>query len=352
MVLGRSSLDHLDVSVVLATFNGARFLSAFLESIEAQTVAPAEMIVCDDQSTDETLQIVQAFAERSRFPVHVTVNSERRGYRDNFLHAALQARGALVSFADQDDVWAPEKLARCVPAFLDESVLLCAHAATITDADLKPIGRLGNEIEGEAVIEPRTLPPWAVFFGFTQVFRRSLLGVAALDRRPPDNIDPSYAMAHDRWITMLAGGLGRVALIPSELALFRQHGGNASSHLSHGISIERILSTTAADHHLHAGIARRMAEVFADIAQKYGPHAEEAGQTVAYWRRFERLYELRAEVYAKHTFTGRVAAFSALTMESGYGGGKATSLGRKAQIKDLVLGAVASGLRTRATASR
>src|SRR5580698_5355366 len=75
------------VSIAMATYNGARYVGEQLESLARQTVLPTELVVTDDNSTDNTVDIVTAFATKAPFPVHIEKNPKRLGYRDNFMKA-------------------------------------------------------------------------------------------------------------------------------------------------------------------------------------------------------------------------------------------------------------------------
>src|SRR5205807_31314 len=75
------------VSIAMATLNGERYLLAQLESLESQTLLPAELVVSDDGSTDETLRILSSFARTSRMSVRVVATGPRLGYAGNFERA-------------------------------------------------------------------------------------------------------------------------------------------------------------------------------------------------------------------------------------------------------------------------
>src|SRR3954447_21350143 len=96
-----------EVSVVVATYNGARFLREQLDSILEQTVNDIEIVVNDDCSTDETFEILTSYSSDSR--VRVFRNETRSGALRNFSVAASNARGSYVAFSDQDDIWLPRK---------------------------------------------------------------------------------------------------------------------------------------------------------------------------------------------------------------------------------------------------
>ncbi len=98
------------VSVVIPTFNRARFLGEALESVLAQTYRPLEIIVVDDGSQDETPRLV------TRYPV-IYHRKIRGGPASARNRGILLSKGELIAFLDSDDLWLPEKIARQVAFF-------------------------------------------------------------------------------------------------------------------------------------------------------------------------------------------------------------------------------------------
>ena len=76
---------NVNISVAMATFNGKKFILDQLESIRKQTVLPCELVVCDDGSTDGTIDIIEKFSKSAPFPVRWYLNENNLGYADNFL---------------------------------------------------------------------------------------------------------------------------------------------------------------------------------------------------------------------------------------------------------------------------
>ena len=132
------------VSVAMATYNGARHIQKQLDSLAAQSYLPAELVISDDRSEDDTLAIIQDFAESAPFPVALHVNSDRLGYRRNFMKAASLSRSELIAFCDQDDRWYPHKLAVIVEAFARPEVLLAYHNADVVGQDGTRLGSLSE----------------------------------------------------------------------------------------------------------------------------------------------------------------------------------------------------------------
>jgi glycosyltransferase involved in cell wall biosynthesis len=103
---------NLRFSVAMCTYNGSRYLTEQLQSIAAQDHLPNEMSVRDDGSTDETIDLINAFARQAPFPVHIEVNKERLGPAKNFAKAIGWCHGDIIALADQDDIWKRHKIRR------------------------------------------------------------------------------------------------------------------------------------------------------------------------------------------------------------------------------------------------
>lgn len=107
------------VSVIIPVYNGERYLGAALESVLTQTYRPVEIIVVDDGSTDDTAQVVQAFARRCTVPLHY-FRQENQGHAAARNQGIAKAAGDLSAFLDCDDIWLPHKL-ECQLALLQQS---------------------------------------------------------------------------------------------------------------------------------------------------------------------------------------------------------------------------------------
>lgn len=109
------------VSVVMATYNGEKYLREQLDSILGQSYPIHELIIQDDCSADGTIGIVRQYMEKYPF-IKLFVNEQNVGYNENFHRAAMHATGDFVALSDQDDIWFPQKLERQVAAIGDADV--------------------------------------------------------------------------------------------------------------------------------------------------------------------------------------------------------------------------------------
>ena len=107
--------DMSTISVVMATYNGGRYLREQLDSILQQTYPVHEIIIQDDCSTDDTADIVREYMHEHSM-VKLFVNEHNLGFSLNFKSAVLKATGDFIAISDQDDVWFPEKLAKQMAA--------------------------------------------------------------------------------------------------------------------------------------------------------------------------------------------------------------------------------------------
>ena len=106
----------MKLSVALATYNGAEFIEEQLESIRKQTMPVDEVIICDDQSKDSTVEVVKSYIQKNALEDSwkISVNEKNKGYASNFIGAADLTSGDLIFFCDQDDIWVEDRVERMV----------------------------------------------------------------------------------------------------------------------------------------------------------------------------------------------------------------------------------------------
>src|SRR5262245_59393193 len=125
------------VSIVVATYNQARFVGEAIASVCAQTYADWELLVVDDGSTDDTRAVVERFVEDSRIRYLPGMHAERAAARNRGISAT---GGALIAFLDADDAWRPDKLARQVAALVDAPEAgACYAVSRFVDASGRPL---------------------------------------------------------------------------------------------------------------------------------------------------------------------------------------------------------------------
>ena len=210
------------IGIVLATYNGEKYLAQMLDSLVAQT-RPADFIVAvDDGSKDNTPAILKSYQDR--LPLQVTILEKNSGHRAAFSKALELAQpqlssNDLIALADQDDVWLPQKLGILEKEIQDKSLVF--GDAQVVDANGKIIAkswRSYSKIEKKISIEQQIA-------GINNVTGcLSLFSASLLDAILPI---PEGVTVHDRWIAMLADKHNGVAAIDTPVVQYRIHGNNA-----------------------------------------------------------------------------------------------------------------------------
>lgn len=216
----------MNLSIALCTYNGALYLKEQLESIAAQTRKPDELVISDDQSTDNTLMLIEEFAATAGFPVRFSVNESNLGTAKNFEKAISLCRGDVILLSDQDDVWHSDKL-ESVERILEAKpqLSLVFSNAELVDESLRPLDetlfdRLHfNRRKQKLVKSGRALDVQLrenVVCGCTVAFRANLKELVL-----PISADGS--LVHDGWIVLLIAAVGEIDFINRPLLKYRQH---------------------------------------------------------------------------------------------------------------------------------
>ena len=134
------------ISVALCTYNGEQYIREQLESILTQTVKVDEIVVCDDGSTDNTLQIIEELAGNTDTAIHIYRNETNLGPAKNFQKAINLCSGDIIFLSDQDDVWMPEKAATITNYFRQNPQISVVFTdGNLTDGE-KNIGSLWHSL--------------------------------------------------------------------------------------------------------------------------------------------------------------------------------------------------------------
>ncbi|MEN9599976.1 MAG: hypothetical protein RL596_2297 [Bacteroidota bacterium] len=203
------------ISVVVATYNGARFIGAQLDSIVQQTYPNIEVIVVDDRSTDNTATILHTYATQYS-NIKVFINEENLGYVKNFEKGMLLATGDFIAPSDQDDIWLPEKLSILMRERGDHLIVYC-NSELINDENQK-IGKKLSDIKRLVSYDDcLTYAIGNAAAGHAMLFPRSLVA----------NCVPLPTMIpHDYWLGFVATFTSPLKYIDTPLVLYRQHNAN------------------------------------------------------------------------------------------------------------------------------
>ena len=206
------------ISVCMATFNGATHVGAQISSILKQLNAEDQLIVVDDRSTDNTVEIIRNFKDPR---IQLIINPVNVGAALTFNRALQEARGDIVFLSDQDDFWHDGKVTTVVEMLETGKLDLLVHDATVVR---------GGEVVHASLFEMAGSSPGVIknivsntYTGCCMAFRRDIL-------RDVLPISAHIGIFHDAWIGVLAQFFGyKVTFVHVTLINFIRHGRNAST---------------------------------------------------------------------------------------------------------------------------
>jgi glycosyltransferase involved in cell wall biosynthesis len=222
----------------MGTFNGEKFLEEQLESLESQTYKNWTLFASDDGSTDQTIVILEKYRQKWGAKKLSISKGPQKGFCQNFLSLTdnLEIETDYYAWADQDDIWVPEKLDQALyfitPYEQNIAALYCGRTILINEMNLC-----------FGLAPRRVIPPPSFSNGLVQ----SLAGANTMlfNRPARELIRKGLELApvsHDWWAYQIISGTGgKVIYDPQSTLLYRQHGNNIiGSNRSNFALISRI----------------------------------------------------------------------------------------------------------------
>jgi glycosyltransferase involved in cell wall biosynthesis len=199
----------------MCTYNGEKYVSEQINSILSQTVPADEIIICDDKSTDNTLNIIKN-SNSSIIKLHQ--NPVNLGYIQNFTQAVNMCNGDIIFFSDQDDVWLPNKIEEMVAAFnADPNAYMIFSDSYITDKNLNILwDSLWNykHFDYKKFNANTYLTSILAVHGCAMAIRKSALEYTGSF--------PSF-IGHDTWLATVLSLMGRAKPLNKKLNYYRAH---------------------------------------------------------------------------------------------------------------------------------
>lgn len=207
------------ISVALATFNGKKYLRDQLDSIYNQTYKNIEVIVSDDASNDQTIELLNEY--KSKYGLKYYINDKNYGLISNFQKAIEHCNGDYIALADQDDIWKPNKIEMLLKNIGNKS-LVCSDALVIDSngnvlsESLFDYGKLKFFYQDQL----RYLLFGNFIPGCTMLFKKELKKYILPI--------PGNFPFHDWWIALVAAAMDGISFCNEPLMMYRRHGNNCS----------------------------------------------------------------------------------------------------------------------------
>ncbi len=220
------------VDILLATYNGGKFLSAQINSVLNQTYKDWHLLISDDRSNDATVEIVSEYIKRYPRQIKLFINETRLGSCQNFNRLLQISNSDHIMFCDQDDIWLPNKIELSLKEMVNTEtkhpgtpILIHTDLKIINEKDiviadsfwetikLNPDKRTVNDVLGTCNTNGNTI---------------------LINKKLKDIIGsiPDKALMHDWWSAIVAAQFGLIVPLKKQTVLYRQHPDNAVGAVS------------------------------------------------------------------------------------------------------------------------
>lgn len=201
------------ISVCIATYNGEGYISEQLDSILKQLSLNDEIIISDDSSTDNTLEIIRSYKDER---IKIFPSNKFHSPIFNFENALKHAKGDYIFLSDQDDIWLDNKVEKMMEELQQSSLVVSDCYVVDKNCNIihnsffqnRPTtGIIRNLIKNN-------------YLGCCMAFRREVLSKALPF--------PKRIAMHDIWLGLCGALFYKTTFIPDKLIMYRRHGGNVS----------------------------------------------------------------------------------------------------------------------------
>lgn len=215
----------MNISVAMAVYNGGKYLREQLDSILKQLDEMDELIISYNDSTDDTLKILEEYVYK--YEIIKVYHWEEKGVISNFENAITHCTNAYIFLSDQDDVWADDKVKKVMDAFnSDKTILTVMHNCEYVDDNLNP---LGKDLFSDRNVKLGFLKNLFIngYQGSCMAFKKDLV--------PFITPMPKTVAMHDQWIGILAERAGHIKFLTEPLMKYRKHtGSHSTEHVPFG----------------------------------------------------------------------------------------------------------------------
>lgn len=223
-------INH-EINILLASFNGEKFIAEQLESILNQTYKNWQLFIRDDSSSDNTVNIISAYQQMDARIHLVSDDLGNVGSVQNFsvLMNCIRNGNEYIMFCDQDDVWLPSKIEDTLNEMMRLEEEYSKNTPLLVHTNFLYVDSLLKPIESKKSFQPTKITAPTLsnvlcqnsVYGCTMMINKKLAEAV--------NKIPVEAENHDYWIVLVASAFGKIFYLNKRTVLYRQHGSNLST---------------------------------------------------------------------------------------------------------------------------
>ena len=212
------------VDILLATYNGEKYLKEQIDSILNQTYKNIQIIISDDCSKDGTREILKEYEKNDK--IKVFYQEENLGYVKNFEFLLRQVESNIYMLSDQDDVWKEEKVEKTVEKLNKENLDLVFGDLEVVDENLNTVCKSYNKYMHLDTKIRKCINSYKLQYMYNCMTGCTMASKKEwIDKLLPFPANSKY-MIHDYWMGLIISLNGKVGYLDIPYILYRQHGNN------------------------------------------------------------------------------------------------------------------------------
>ncbi len=283
------------IDVLMAVYNGHRYIEPQIESILNQTHRNIRLIIRDDSSKDKSQEILRHWQKKHYQKIQVIYSETNLGIIGNFEELMKESKAPYVMFADQDDVWRVDKAARTLAKMQELERENPGEQPLLVHTDLRVVDKELREVAPSFWDYAGLFPHRKATLG-RQITQNNITGCTVMINRPllemAMPIPKNSIVMHDWWLGLVASAFGKIGIVPEQTILYRQHGANE-------IGAKQFSWSSFKRSQAHKGEVRKQTQKQAQaFLDRYGAHLSVDKKNIveAYmkmqksWLSFERGY--------------------------------------------------------------
>lgn len=212
------------IDILLATYNGEKYLKEQIESILNQTHNNFRLIISDDCSKDTTRDIIREYAKKDN-RIKYYFQDKNLGYVKNFEFLLSTVQNTVYALSDQDDIWKPEKIEKYLEKMEQENADLVFGDLEIVNENLEIINKSFNTYMNlNRKIEK--CENYEMLYLYNCVTGCTILAKQKLLKKILPMPTNTKHICHDYWIALITSIYGKIAYVKQPYIKYRQHGDN------------------------------------------------------------------------------------------------------------------------------
>ena len=300
------------IDVLLATYNGEKYLKEQIDSILNQTYTNIRLIISDDCSKDNTRSILKEYEQKDD-RVKIYYQEKNQGYIKNFEFLLKQVESDIYMLSDQDDVWLPEKIEKTYQTLKEKDADLVFGDLEVVDEKLDTMYPSFNEYMLLNRKIEKYIDSYKVNYLYNCVTGCTVMSKKDFIEKVLPVPSKSKYVAHDHWLGIIISINGKLIYMPEKYIKYRQHGNNeiGTNKISHGFTkLEQVRK-------LFIEVKLGVFETYVENAEKFPEKLQELNiQSYNYfkmienkknfnfknWRVFHKLYKTETFIYYIENF--------------------------------------------------